>query len=121
MVDYSLVWSNCPFVSFFSTRLFGLLKSIGRKRPRVGFFMGQDCPYRSVLLFLFPLIPHSVGVAQTLIIFGEEVRSSKLEIGLPSSKEYVALEVTSPSTPHKAWGIHCSLREKDEKRIRDRF
>ena len=32
-----------------------------------------------------------------------------------------ALEVTSLSTPHKAWGICCDLKEKDEERIRDRF
>ena len=50
-----------------------------------------------------------------------EVRSSKLETGLSSSEDRGALEVTSPSTSHKAWGIHCALKVKDEKRIRDRF
>ncbi|KAK9990788.1 hypothetical protein SO802_025773 [Lithocarpus litseifolius] len=54
-------------------------------------------------------------------MFGEEVRSSELETSLSSSEDYGALEVTSPSIPHKAWGIRCSLREKDEKRIKDRF
>ena len=64
--------------------------------------MGRDYPYRALLLFLFPLIHHSIGVAQTLIMFGEEVRSSELETGLSSSEDYGALEVTSPSTSHKA-------------------
>ncbi|KAL0008460.1 hypothetical protein SO802_009962 [Lithocarpus litseifolius] len=50
-----------------------------------------------------------------------EVRSRELKMGLSSSEDHEALEVTSPSTLHKAWGIHCSLKEKDEKRIRDRF
>ena len=76
MVDHSLVWSDCPSISFFFARLCGLLESVGRKRPRVGSFVGRDCSYTSVLPFLFPLIHHSVGVAQTLIIPGEEVRSS---------------------------------------------
>ena len=35
MVDYSLVRSDCPLVSFFFTRLCGLLEVVGRKRPRV--------------------------------------------------------------------------------------
>ena len=50
-----------------------------------------------------------------------EVRSSELETGLSSSEDHGALDVTSPSTPHKAWDICCFLREKDKKRIRDRF
>ena len=37
------------------------------------------------------------------------------------SKDHGALEVTSPSTPHKAWGICFSLKEKDKKGIRDRI
>ena len=121
MVDHSLVWSDFPSVSFFFARLCGLLESVGRKRPRVGSFVGRDCSYRSVLPFLFPSIHRLVGVAQTLIKFGEEVRSSQLETGLSSSKDRGALEVASLSTPHKAWGICCSLREKDKKVIRDRF
>ena len=65
---------------------------------------------------------NSVGIAQFLIMLGEgEVRSIKLETSLSSSEDRGVLEVTSPSTPHKAWGICCSLKEKDEKRIRDRF
>ena len=47
--------------------------------------------------------------------------SSELKTGLFSSEDHGSFEVTSPSTPHKAWGIHCALKEKDEKRIRDRF
>ena len=71
--------------------------------------------------FHFPLIHRLVGVAQTLIMYGEEVRSSELETSLSSSKDHGALEVASLSTPHKAWDICCSLREKDEKVIRYRF
>ena len=54
-------------------------------------------------------------------MFCEEVRSSELKTFLFSSKDCGAFKVTSPSTPHKAWGIRRSLREKDKKRIRDRF
>ena len=50
-----------------------------------------------------------------------KVRPSKLETSLSSSEDHGALEDTSPSTPHKAWDICCFLREKDKKRIRDRF
>ena len=76
MVGHSLVWLACPSITFFFACLCGLLESVGRKRPRVGSFVGRDCSYRSVLPFLFPLIHRLVGVAQTLIIPGEEVRSS---------------------------------------------
>ena len=55
-----------------------------------------------------------------LKMFGE-VRSSELETGLSSSDNRVIPEVTSPSTPYKAWNIPCALLEKDEKQIRDRF
>ena len=55
-------------------------------------------------------------------MFGKgEVRSSELVIGLSSSKDHGALEVTSLSTPHKAWGICYALKEKDKKRVRDKF
>lgn len=50
-----------------------------------------------------------------------EVRSSELEMSLSSSEDHGVLKVMSPSTPHKAWGICCSLNEKDKKRIKDRF
>ena len=69
MVDFSLVRLDCP--SFFA-RLCGLLESIGRKRPKVGLFVGRDCPYRFILLFLFPLVHRLVGISQTLTMFGEE-------------------------------------------------
>ena len=55
VVDHSLVWSDCPSVSFFFARLCDLLESIGRKCPRVGSFVGRDCSYRFVMLFLFSL------------------------------------------------------------------
>ena len=100
----------------------GLFGTLSRQRPRVGLFVEKNCSYRSILLFLFPLVHRSVGIAQSLIMSGEgEVRSSELEMGLSSFKDCGVLKVTSPSTPHKAWGICCSLMEKDEKRIRDRF
>ena len=100
----------------------GLFGTLSRQRPRVGLFVEKNCSYRSILLFLFPLVHRSVGIAQSLIMSGEgEVRSSELKTGLSSSEDQGVLEVTSPSTPHKAWGICCSLKEKDEKRIRDRF
>ena len=52
----------------------------------------------------------------------EEVRSSELKMGLSLSEDYGAFEVTSPFSPHKAWGIHCAPKEKDEKKKnRDRF
>ena len=55
-------------------------------------------------------------------MFGKgEVRSSELVIGLSSSKDHGALEVTSLSSPHKAWGICYALKEKDKKRVRDKF
>ena len=111
-----------PSVSFFFARLCGLLGIVGRKCHKVRLFAGKSCPYRSILLFLFPLVHCSIGIAQFLIMSGEgEVRSSELKTGLSSSEDQGVLEVTSPSTPHKAWGICCYLKEKDEKRIRDRF
>ena len=72
--------------------------------------------YRSVLLFLSPLVHRSVGIVQSILMSGEgEVRSNELETGLFSSKDRGILEVTSPSTSHKAWGIHCSLRRRTRK------
>lgn len=50
-----------------------------------------------------------------------EVNSSELKTSLSTSKDRGALEVTSPSTSYKVWGIHCAHRKKDEKRITDRF
>ena len=53
-------------------------------------------------------------------MFGEEVRSSELDTGLSLSEDQGVLKVSSPSTPYKAWGIHCALKEKEERRIRNR-
>ncbi|KAL0008668.1 hypothetical protein SO802_010170 [Lithocarpus litseifolius] len=50
-----------------------------------------------------------------------EVRSSELETSLSLSEDHRALEVTSLSTPYKAWDVCCTLKEKDEGRIRNRF
>ena len=102
MVDFSLDRSNCPSVSFFFAHLCDLLESVGRKRPKVGLCIGRNFPYRFVLLFIFPLVHCSIGIAQTLTMSGEEVRSSDLKTGLSSSEDCGALEVTSLSTPHKA-------------------
>ena len=54
MVDYFLVRSDCPYVSFFFARLCGLLESIGRKHPQVGCFVGSNCPFRGRFSFPFP-------------------------------------------------------------------
>ena len=106
MEDYFLIWSDCPSVSFFFARLCNLLGIVGRKRPRVGLFVEKNFPYRSVLLFLFPLVHHFIRIAQSLTMSeGGRVRSSELETGLSSSKDYGVLKVSSPSTPYKAWGI----------------
>ena len=54
MVDYSLVRSDCPSVSFFFAHLCSLLKVVGGKRPRVRLFIEKNCLYMFFLLFLFP-------------------------------------------------------------------
>ena len=87
MVDYSLVRSDYPSISFFFVHLCGLLESIDRRRLGVGLFVGRDCPYRLVLLSISPLVHRSVGIAQTLAMSGEEVRSSELETSLSSSED----------------------------------
>ena len=50
-----------------------------------------------------------------------KVSSSDLETRLSSSDDYVVSRAIFVSTPYKAWNILCSLSEKDEKNIRDRF
>lgn len=97
-----------------------LLKFVGRKRPK-GLFVGRNIPNRFILLVLFALVNCSIGIAQTLTMSREELRSSDLETGLSSSEDCAALEVTSLSTPYKAKDIRCALKEKDERRIRSRF
>jgi len=120
MVDYSFVRVNCPSVAFLFACLVCLLEAVeGECLKWVSLFVGEDCPHYFVLSSLFPLVSHSARVARSLKM--SEVRSSKLETGLSSSDDRVIFEVTSPSTPYKAWNISCSLIGKDEKRIRDRF
>ena len=80
----------------------------------VSLFVGEDCPYRFVLSSLFPLVSCSTRVARSLKMSGE-VRSSELEAGLSSSDNREIHEVSSLSTPYKAWNIQCALSEKDEK------
>ena len=121
MVDFSLVRSDCPSISFFFTCLCSLLEFVDWKCSKVGLFEGRDCAYRFVLLFLFPLVHHSIGDAQTLTMSGEEVRSSELETSLFSSEDSRALEVTSSSTLHRAWVLCYALKEKDERRILSKF
>ena len=87
MVDFSLVRTSCPYISFFLAHQCGLLQSVGRKCPGVGLFVRRHCPYRFVLPFLFPLVYRSVRIAQTSIMFGKEIRSSELEMGLSLSKD----------------------------------
>ena len=122
MVDYSLVRHDCPFLSFFFVRLCGLLDSKGRRHPLVGLFVGRDCLFRFALVFLFPLVHRLVGFAQNLSrMFREEIQSSELEMGLSSFEQDEALEVSSSRVPFKALGVLCTLKDKDESRIRNRF
>ena len=117
-----MVRSDCPSIYFLFALLCSLLEAVGRRRPKVGFFVGRNCPLRFALCSLFPLVHHSVGFAQKLVMLGEgEVRSSELKTSLFSSGDRRALEITSPSTPYKAWDICCALKEKDEGRIRNKF
>ena len=122
MVEFSVVRLDYPSISFFFARLCSLLEAIRRHRPKVRLFMGRNCPLRFALCSLFPLVHCFVGFAQTLVMSREgKVRSSKLETGLSLSENRRALEVTSPLTPFKAWDICCTLKWKDEGRIRNRF
>ena len=70
MVDYSLVRSDFPSISFYFTRSYGLLE-VGKRHPKIGLFVGRDCPFRFIFLFLFPLVHRLVGIAQTLAMSGE--------------------------------------------------
>ena len=65
-VDYSLVRLDCPSISFFFACLCGFLVSKGRGGPQVNLFMGQDCPFRNILVFLFLVIPLSLSFTQLL-------------------------------------------------------
>ena len=73
MVDYSLVRSNCPSVSFFFAYLCGLHEAIGRSGPKVGLFVGRDCLFRFILLFLISLVRRLVEISQLLSMSGEGV------------------------------------------------
>uniref|UniRef100_A0A7N2MBC2 Uncharacterized protein n=1 Tax=Quercus lobata TaxID=97700 RepID=A0A7N2MBC2_QUELO len=122
MVDYSLVRHDCPSLSFFFVRLCGLLDLEGKRHPPVGLFVGRDCLFRFALVFLFPLVHRLVEFAQNLSrIFREEIRFSELEMGLSSSEQDGALEVSSSRVPFKALGVLCTLKDKDKARIRNRF
>ena len=66
MVDYSLVRLDCPSISFFFACLCGFLVSKGRGGPQVNLFIGQDCPFRNILVFLFLVIPLSLSFTQLL-------------------------------------------------------
>ena len=100
MVDYSM---DCPSISFLFARLCSLLKVVGKQGPKAKLFVGRDCSFRFALHFLLPLVHCFVGIARTLMMFGEgEVRSSGLETGLSSFEDRRALKVTSPLTFYKA-------------------
>ena len=121
MVDYSFVRVDCPSISFLFAHLGCLLEIVERECLKgVSLFVGKDCPYRFVLSSLFLLASCSARVARCLKM-SREVMSSGLEMGLSLSNNREILEVTSLSTPYKAWDIQCALSEKDKKRIRDRF
>ena len=115
MVGYSSVRVDCPSIAFLFACLGCLFEVIeGECLKWVSFFVGEDCSYRFVLSSLFPLVSRSVRVAW-LLKMSLEVRSSELEMGLSLFDDRVIPEVTSPSTPYKAWNIPCALSEKDEK------
>ena len=84
----------------------------GECLERVSFFVGEDCPYTSILSSLFPLVSRSAEVARLLKM--SEVRSSDLETSLSLFDDHVISEATSVSTPYKAWNILCSLMGKDK-------
>ena len=76
MVDYSLVRSDCPSLSFFFVLLCGLLNLKGKRHPSIGLFVGRDCHFRFALVFLFLLVHCLVGFAQNLSrMFREEIQS----------------------------------------------
>ena len=114
MLEFFVVRSNCLSISFLFAHLCSLLEAIGRQHLEVGFFVGRNFPLRFALCSFFPLVLRSVGFAQMLVMSGEgKVRCSELETNLSSSGDCRALEVTSPSTPYKAWDICCALKGKD--------
>ena len=120
MVDSSAVRANCPLIAFFFAHLGSLLESVeGECLERISFFVGEDCPYTSVLSSLFPLVSHSTRVARSLKM--SEVRSNDLEMELSSFDDLMVSKATSMSTPYKAWNNSCSLMGKDEQQIRNRF
>ena len=88
MVDYSVVRSDCPSISFFFARLSSLLEVIGSQHPKVGLFVGGDCSFKFFFHFLFPLVHRSVWFAQPLIMSRKgEVRSSELKTSLSSFED----------------------------------
>ena len=102
-------------MAFLFTRLGYLLEAVEEECLKcVSIFMGEDYPHKFVLSSLFPMVSHFAKVARSLKM-SREVRSSEFETGLSSSDDCVIPEVTSSSTPYKAWNIQCALSEKDEK------
>ena len=88
IVDYFAVRVNCPLIAFFFAHLCSLLESVeGKCLERISFFVGEDCPYTSILSLLFPLVSHSARVARSLKM--SKVRSSNRETGLSSSDNRV--------------------------------
>ena len=113
MVDYSAIRVDCPSIAFFFAHLGCLFKFIGGEcLERVSFFVGEDCPYTSIISSLFPLVSRSAEVARLLKM--SEVRSSDLETSLSLFNDHVISEATSVSTPYTAWNISCSLMGKDK-------
>ena len=113
MVDYSAIRVDCSLVAFFFAHLGCLLESVeGECLERVSFFVGQNCPYISVLSSLFPLVSRSAEVAGLLMM--SKVRCSDLEMGLSFFDDHLISEATFVSSSYKAWTISCSLTGKDE-------
>ena len=78
-----------PFVSFFFARLCHLPSLGDRARPKVGPFVRGDWSYKSVLLFFYPLVHHSVGITETLgmSVLDESIHSSELKASFSSGDE----------------------------------
>ena len=134
MVDFDFIRQECPSISFFFARLGVYLKYSSSRRPQAGLFVSHFTTFKPVLLTLYPLIRHSLIKHHLEMIALENrednVRPSKLEIGLLSNAKSLCKEVdtavsklpsSSSSTPLHALFEFCSLRGKHLKGFRKRF
>ena len=146
MVDFDFIRKETPYVSFFFARLGVFLESFGGHRPHVGLFVPRDCgAFRPILIGLYPLLYCSLiahHLEMTAIEYKDnDVRSSELETGLPSSGESTdkdfeivvskppssskpsssSSKVPSSSIPFHALSESCLLESRHLKSIRKRF